>query len=551
MKFFPFGKVRSKNPFETSTSFLFLPFLVWGSFFLYVWPKMLQKSSEGLSAGTPIVWADWALHFCISSLFAYRPMSGWFRFHPIYLRHKLDYPFVVDAISGLLIRCGFGYRFAYVFPSIIFSLFLLYCLSRLFKSENLGRFESLVGVSLLFLNGGMGFVSLLPIPSPFQMREVPTSGLYSLWTEKGIQFGNTLLTELFPQRAFLLGLPIAILLMVELSKRWENEFKSGSNLSLCFMGLGAGSLVFIHAHSLIVVALFSIYLTIRKPRLFLSWLWYGIPAVGICGVWFLLFRRSSPANSFFGWSPGWMASQDSSNPFYWIAFWWLNWGLFFPLSVFSAFRTKLYRRPLISFGFLLFILCNLVRFQPWIWDNTKLFTFSYLFLSIPIVSFLSGLFRHGGTIGKMVTALSLAVLMATGAVDLARATFKLDDPTLMWSTSQMNIADDFRKLSNPNEITLASTNHHHWVASLSGRQIVMGYAGWLSSYGIDYTQTLTDISDIYRGGDRALALLKQYHISFVVIGPLERDEFHPNETFFAHQFPVILSGSQNHVYRVN
>jgi hypothetical protein len=521
----------------------FLILISWGSFFLYLWPQMLRRTTEGLAAGTPIVWADWALHFCISSVFAFRPLTQWFRFHPIYVGRKLDYPFVVDAISGLLIRCGVSYRLAFVVPSVFLTGLFLYALARLFRKERLNAWESVAAISILFLNGGMGFVGFLAKVNQ------PSSGLYSLWHEAGVQFGNTLLTEFLPQRAFLLGLPVTIFLILEITKRWENDFRIGSQRSFFLLGMAAGSLILVHAHSLIALAIYSSLLLAMKPRLFLCWVPYEAGAVLVCLTWFVLFRRGVSGGGFFEWVPGWMSGRESNN-LNWVAFWFLNWGIFLPLSILATIRMGMGKRPLVLFGFVLFILCNLIKFQPWIWDNTKLFTYAYVCLSIPIVAYLGHIFRKGGWMGKAGAGMCFTLLIATGVLDVGRAVGQLDQPIVLWSESELRLAEAFRGISSAQDLTLASTNHHHWIASVSGRQIVLGYPGWLASYGIAYSKSLRDVGTIYAGGEAALALLKEYGIRFVVIGPFEREEFHLDQRFF-DRFPVVLSDRENKIYRID
>ena len=71
----------------------------------------------------------------------------------------------------------------------------------------------------------------------------------------------------------------------------------------------------------------------------------------------------------------------------------MNWGLLLPLALWGTIQMRDYRHPMVIGGWVLFALCNIIRFQPWNWDNSKLLTWSYLMLIIPVVRVLSYLWR--------------------------------------------------------------------------------------------------------------------------------------------------------------
>jgi len=80
--------------------------------------------------------------------------------------------------------------------------------------------------------------------------------------------------------------------------------------------------------------------------------------------------------------------------------------------------------------------------------------------------------------------------------------------------------------------------------------VLMSYPGWLWSYGINYTQREADLARIYNGGADTLALLRGYHADYVVIGPSERNAFHPNVDYFKAQFRLAVHTTNYDVYAV-
>ncbi|MDP3724755.1 MAG: hypothetical protein Q8R11_03960, partial [bacterium] len=96
-----------KRAFKNIWGWPIVLFGTWGIYFALLWPKMLFWNKEEIWAGWIGVWADWSVHFTYASVFAYRPIGEWFIGHPLFVgRQQFSYPFVADAISGLLIRLG-------------------------------------------------------------------------------------------------------------------------------------------------------------------------------------------------------------------------------------------------------------------------------------------------------------------------------------------------------------------------------------------------------------------------------------------------------------
>ena len=110
------------------------------------------------------------------------------------------------------------------------------------------------------------------------------------------------------------------------------------------------------------------------------------------------------------------------------------------------------------------------------------------------------------------------------------------------------MAEKVKSLTKSPAIVLTASNHNHWLPALTGRQIIMGYPGWLWTYGIDYLPRQADVAKMYQGGGE---LLKQYRVDYVVIGPDEKTQgLEINETYFAANFPLIFDESGYKLFQV-
>jgi hypothetical protein len=90
----------------------------------------------------------------------------------------------------------------------------------------------------------------------------------------------------------------------------------------------------------------------------------------------------------------------------------------------------------------------------------------------------------------------------------------------------------------PPEAVILTTPTYNTPVFLTGRRVFMGYAGFLWANGLPFTERDRDLRAIYAGAPDAEDLLQRGGISYIVLGPQERREVEPNETYLA-QFPVV------------
>jgi uncharacterized membrane protein len=114
----------------------------------------------------------------------------------------------------------------------------------------------------------------------------------------------------------------------------------------------------------------------------------------------------------------------------------------------------------------------------------------------------------------------------------------------MWSTEEIELAAAFREISAPGDVVLCSDHHHHWVPSLGGRRVLLGYRGWLAAWGIDYQGVERDVRTMLAAQPGTADLMRKYGVDFVVIGPTERTNYLADEAYWlAHHELVLESGS--------
>jgi hypothetical protein len=308
-------------------------------------------------------------------------------------------------------------------------------------------------------------------------------------------------------------------------------------------------LVVTHMHSFLALVLFSAVLLLYDRGHYPQWALFAGSAALPSLTLFALVYGGSGAGGFVDWYPGWLTHAEAREASL-ARFLWLNWGLFLPLAAVALIRFRYFREPLVLAGVVLFVACFLFRFQPNTWDNTKLLTWSHLVLCAPVARYLAHLWSRPLLVSR-VAALALGcVTIASGSVELWRMTRTEHVANRMWSRQETVLAEEFRALSSPTARVLCSDYHHHWVTGLTGRPVLLGYRGWLGSYGVDYSGVANDVGTMLSGGPDAESLLARYRVEFVVVGPSERRDFGADESYFEQHHHLILERADTKVFRV-
>lgn len=515
----------------------------WVVFFLAFWGQAyiwVEGSVWAKSLGT---WADGAAHLTYITAMSERlPVEL-----PVYSGVGFIYPFVADLLSAILVRVGLSPITAYSIIGAILSVITVGSLYYFYRLILPGRYLALLSLNLFLLSGGLGFVKFfqdLYKNGWTTLTAIPQE--YTLIAEWQIRWINIITGELIPQRALLLAIPVGLGVLIGL---WRLiNYQQLTWWQTAMMGLAVGGMPLIHAHTYIVLAGLSGFLWLSQLLIFSikrefwsSWFIYGglalavsLPIIG----WHILPATDA---SFLNWYPGWLARTAQVN---WLWWWFVNSGVFFPLAIIGWLRFN-YRLKQFTVGFwLVFIVANLWLFQPYDWDNSKLLTWSWLGLAPAVAVALESLWQ-GRWLRPLVVGLTLSLLL-TGFIDVLRQ-LQPHVSIPMYSVEDLELVEWIKAETDPESIFLTGQSHVHPVSSLSGRQIVLGYQGWLWSYGIDYLAREADVVRLYQTGDSEL--MSRYGIDYVVVGPDERWRFRPSSNTFGH-LPLAKETDNYQIYRV-
>lgn len=555
------------------TNPLTIHLLIWTTFFTWLWLRQYAPNSTGISAGSISSWADGAAHLTYTSYLVEHNFIP--KTLPTYAGYPFTYPFLSDLLTAILVKFGFALTTAHIFIGIALSTFLVYLLFKFYSLYLKNHWQAFVASQLFLLSGGLGFFWFFQDLFHHGLSNASQSLLreYTHLEPQGIQWINVISGELLPQRAFLLGLPLGLLILIFCYRVLNSSHITLPTSRYILIGLLTGLLPIIHPHTFIVCPLVLAWTFIllfhsrlspmlrtigpnlrskkwkqwfKQHRLFLrNWLLlFTLTLTFSLPLTLTFILPAATSENFFRLYLGWMAKTHHIN---WFWFWLLNWGLFPFIALLGARHLKHHQQLFLIPFILLFIMSNLFLFQPYDWDNTKLLTYVYLLLAAPAALFLHQLWQ-GNLFHKLLTLTLTLTLTFSATLD----TLRLLNPHLtypMFTTNDLQIAAWVKQNTSPDAIFLTSDTHHHPIPCLAGRPIVMGYRGWLWTYGINYSHRELAVQQIYAGSPNSDQLIDQLHIDYIVIGPHEQNNFQPNQAYFNENFTQAVQLGSYTIYQ--
>jgi hypothetical protein len=508
------------------------------------------------------VWADYPFHTSVITSFVYRTDFSFPLSYPQFLHTEMHYPFLMDFYSAVLMKGGLDLRCSLIIPNILFQFsffglffFLAYRLTGLKKAGLLATF--------IFIFAGF------------------PPGLQSV----NIHFLNPMYAVIMPQRTAMLGMGISFAVYILLLHAlFTDELDSSRQAyrELILAGALIGLLPYIHAHSFIVTAFVAVSLStvavIKNHDL--KVLIFLLAPLILLSLPQILSIRTGVSGDFFVFFPGW--TEESRNMimgFDWTSlaascysfaktitilqmFWALNAGgliILLSLGFLKADnKARLFYLPFL----LLFVIANFVKFQPWYFDNYKIFIHWLALTAVMASLAIIWVTNFNKRLFKSLATVSLAILIiASTLFGLVTHVAMVEASYVIWTQEETEIADWARENTAPDSVFLTGSAHNHPIPSLSGRPRVMGYEGWLWSHGINWTvinERKKDEMEMFGGN---YALIKDHGVDYICIGPYERafalhnhfsinDSTFDDETRYYLAYDEQIDGERWRIYEV-
>ncbi len=575
----------SRIPLGYTVFYLVVGAILWRAF-----QRAMIELPEGIYTGVLNNFGDLPFHLSVITSFAYG--NNFLPEDPTYAGVRFTYPFLTDFVSAIFVRCGADLRQSMFIENFVVALSFVGLLHRWALEMLRNRLAAILTPVLVFLNGGFGWVLLWKQATENNnslagmLKNLPPS--FTVIPNTTWRWGNALSALLIPQRGFLLGLPLAVIVFTQwwLSDEQPGELGNGekgkgkkrkkqknvqvdksppapSPRSTLFpfspvppsikrmiaAGIVAGLLPLVHAHSFVVVMVVGACVALLQRR-WRSWIVFFIVAslIALPQMWWSTHNSAVDAGKFFEWQYGWDRGSEDA-----IWFWFKNSGLFIPLTL-AALVWRFKGKPLVprrlQLFFLPFTLCfivpNVLKMAPWIWDNIKVLFYWWL-ASAPLVALLLARLWQQGKVKKVIAVVLLACLTAAGALDVTSIVVR-STKHQVFDPAGIKFAELIKQQTAPRSLVIHAPVHNHPVL-LTGRRSLMGYPGHIWTHGLEYTERESEIGRVYAGAPDSLAILRKYGVAYAVVSPLERNNMNVNDHFFS-KFEIVGEVGGYRLYKI-
>ena len=521
--------------------------LVFFLIFSWQYPQvLLKKSNLGWHVGRN-TFGDTQIHMGIINSFVYS--ENFPPNNPFYLFEPLNYYFLTDFLSSIIVSYNYSQQLALLAPSLIYSLVLVVLLVLLIKRLKGNNTALFLGPLLFLFNGGLGFIYFFQDNKNQNLIKALLSinkEYTHLW-DKNIQFTNMIGGFLAPERPLILGIPIFLVILILLHSQIR---KKRFNNNLFFASIATIILPVFHLYfylttvfCMFIYALIDMYYCQQKLK---KWFFaLSLVFLGTLPQIIPIFIQISN-RSFLNFNFGWMLKPGEN----FFIFWFKNLGiapllvLFFLLSSKTEKRIKLLFLPFIF----LFIILNLFSFQPYVWDNVKLLIPIHLASSIFIALGLERLLTKN-FLYKLVALITIVILILSGVISYIGET---QANYLLFSNDELKLAEFIKKNTIPIDVFLSQPIHNSPIACLAGRSILMGYQGYLWTQGIDYKEREVDIIRLLNSVDlqKFKTLAGKYDIAYVVLD-LQNKKIPVNYDFFHKNFVLVYQNKKYQIFKLN
>lgn len=485
---------------------------------------------------------------------------------------RLSYPFLMDSLSTSFMIFGLPLRWAVIIPGtlmmgLVFSGYMI-----LADRMASGRRAVVIATLFVFINGGLGFLYSLDTLGVSNGGSV-NSLQSGTWLERlntilrgwyqtpanhaeqsyyNLRWSNIIVDMLVPQRTFLGGwcmlLP-CIYLLYDAAARKEQRFPLRQ---MVLLGVMAGGLPLLHTHSFLALGLLSagwmVYDLCHRGKLW-PWLLYGGLACILAApqLFGFTFRHTNGNSSFVYFQFNWVNNSGGNGLRDGYLFFYIkNIGIPVILLILSLFEKNPRRRFIAAGAFTIFVVAELIIFQPNEYDNNKLFYVWWALCAVLAAEYAVEIFdRLRGLRGRYVLAVMTAIAcLATGTLSIAR---ECVSDYQMYAASDVEAAQYVEENTDRDSTFICWTQHINPVSALAGRRIVCGPSLWLTFHGYDLSTREMDISAFYADPAGNESVLQKYDVDYILLGDYERYELHASQAALDALYPLVFESSDGRI----
>ena len=524
----------------------------------------------------------------------------------------MAYPYLADSIATTMLMLGQSLPTAMAFTGTLMMTLVYMGYGLLVSQLCRKRGARFLAFFLLFLNGGLGF--FYTISGRVENGYVTTvwdnlynvmNGYYQTPTNQpdpnNLRWVNIICDMLIPQRGILGGwtmlMPCLNLLLPPLCRKQRHTFRE-----TLLLGVMAGGMPLLHTHSFLALALTSagaclycictaarddvyalpegdaaepaapflpIERRIKNPalRTFLPWLVFGATAAALSLPQLINFTfvQATNSNHFLRFQFNWCNNRGGNglvDPYFW--FYIKNIGLPYLLILFALIKRKpgdaeklpddIRQNRLIACGaFLIYLIAELIIFQPNEYDNNKLL-YVWFLLCLPMAAdYAMEIYQRLKGLGgrRMIAAVFLVTCFLSAGLTVIR---ECKSGYQAYSAKDVAVGEYIRDNTPEHSVFITGNQHLNPVSSLAGRTILCSSDSYLYYHGFDTTSRRREVAAFYENPSENLALLSKYGVDYIYISSYERNAnwFTLNEDALEQLFPLVYEsyGGEHRIFGV-
>lgn len=475
--------------------------------------------------------------------------------YSIYPGHLLSYPFLIDSLSSSMYLFGTSLRYSVLLPSLVLLLALFVGLYSFFYQLINKQSVALLAFVLFLYNGGFGFAYFMEgariNPENFARMFTDFYHTPTNYNEHNIRWSNTICDMLIPQRTTLAGWSFLVFALWLLQVGIVTEKRK--YFVIC--GVVAGLMPMIHTHSFLALGLVSItwmplyIIQFRGNQFkqhFIHWACYGMIAclLAVPQLFYWTLRQATEGG-FVKLHYDWVNSDDV---FIW--FWTKNVGIVFLLLLPALIASNKKTILVYSGAMTVFIVSEILIFQPNHYDNNKLLYVWYLFACILVADYMTVLYEKIRDIPgrRMLACMVIFFCTFSGILTVGR---EVVSSYVLFDGNMVKTAKFIRSETPVDALFISADNHNNVITSLAGRNILVGTGLFLYFHGVNYSERAEDVKIMYQNSELFESLAKKHNIDYVMFSSYERSQFNVDGEFFRSQYPRIFQSGDVEIFGIS
>jgi hypothetical protein len=240
-----------------------------------------------------------------------------------------------------------------------------------------------------------------------------------------------------------------------------------------------------------------------------------------------------------------------NNGWPWLKFWVVNVGLPF-LLIIPAFiwGRKKYLIPFCG-AMLIYLIAEVIAFQPNFYDNNKLLLVWYMVMCIMIGDFLVYYIEQiNYKFARVLTCAVLAIILFTsGTLSIIREVVSNGEYQL-YSYQHIEAAEAIDNSTPEDALILTAGQHLNAPAALAGRNIFVGTPTYLFFHGFDLTQKQNVAKQMYTDKEKSSQLLEENKIDYVYFSSYEMYAYKNMGEIF-EIYPEVFRNSEVRIFAIS